>query len=138
MPRPDYRGTRSRATSVATPVAHGHRARRIPEVTLSHRPIKKVPPITTEGAKKAGPYARSLLLRRPDPQRTFPDHFYIDVSTIARLASTLVMLICLFALLLYVVTGFIMIDPLIATITIIGCVGFYLMGAHTRREYLSR
>ena len=66
--------------------------------------------------------------------RVLPAHLYVDVPTIAKQASRLVFLVCLFALLIWAITGFVMIHPIIAVVTMIGCIGFYVMGSMTQKH----
>lgn len=58
----------------------------------------------------------------------------VAVPTIAKVASRLVFLVCLFALLLWSITGFVMIHPAIAFVVMIGCIGFYMMGRMAERS----
>lgn len=67
--------------------------------------------------------------------RPYPDHLYIDAPTLAKRGSRLVFLVCLFALLIWAITGFSMIHPFIATITMIGSIAFYIMGTITEKSY---
>jgi hypothetical protein len=67
-------------------------------------------------------------------QYVMPRSLYVDVPTIAKTASRLVFLTCLFALLIWTITGFVMIHPIIAAMAIIGSIGFYLMGAMTEKR----
>jgi hypothetical protein len=65
-------------------------------------------------------------------QSTLPQ---VSVPAAAKIASRLVFIVCMFALLLWAVTGFSMIHPAIAGLTMIGCVGFYLMGRMAERGH---
>jgi hypothetical protein len=71
-------------------------------------------------------FAGSITM--PRIERPFPDYFYVDVPTVVKKATLLVLLICCFALSISLLTGFHMIHPLISIIAIIGCVFFYGMG----------
>lgn len=70
--------------------------------------------------------------------RTLAHHLYVDVPTITQAASSLVFLVCLFALLIWAISGFVMIHPFIALITMIGCIGFYIMGMRTKQSHFSQ
>ena len=99
-----------------------------PELNIPYAPAYNVP----------------LLNRMPDmlnkgipiaAPRAYPEHLYVDVPTLARRGSRLVFLICLFALLMWAITGFSMIHPFIAVITMIGAIAFYIMGMITEKSY---
>jgi Flp pilus assembly protein TadB len=78
---------------------------------------------------------RSTVMTTADGlPRVLPAHLYVDVPTIAKQASRLVFLVCLFALLIWAITGFVMIHPIIAIVTMIGCIGFYVMGSMTQKH----
>jgi hypothetical protein len=68
-------------------------------------------------------------------QRAINMDHYVDVPTIAKVASRLVFLVCAFSLCLWLLTGFSMVHPAIAMLTMIGCVGFYTMGRMAERSF---
>lgn len=68
------------------------------------------------------------VMKNLQPEKSFPEHMYVDVPTIAKTTSALVLLVCLFSLIVSWATGFNMIYPLIAAFVLIGAGVFYAMG----------
>jgi len=58
----------------------------------------------------------------------------VDVATVAKKGSLIVLVICVFALFLYVTTGFIVIHPYFAALSILACGVFYTMGTVLERS----
>jgi hypothetical protein len=88
------------------------------------------------------PYSRVVFfvlggdkMSKPQAGRLLPDRRYVDVATIAIKASQLIFLVCLFSLVLSAISGVHMFHPLVATIIMIGCVGFYLMGRLVKQQH---
>jgi hypothetical protein len=77
-----------------------------------------------EGPAEVSP-VRGDVMPRSD---TMPAHLYVDVPTIAKQASRLVFLVCLFSLALSVITGVNMIHPFVSIFICLGCIPFYIMG----------
>jgi hypothetical protein len=77
--------------------------------------------------------------RMPDLPRLakqiFPAYLYVDIPTVTRQTSLLVLLICLFSLSLSWLTGFNMIYPFISLIVAIGAIIFYLIAILMGRQY---
>ena len=61
-------------------------------------------------------------------ERPYPDHMYVDIPTITKTTSAIVLLICIFSLVVYGMTGVRIIQPLISVV--VGFVSgmFYGMG----------
>jgi hypothetical protein len=59
---------------------------------------------------------------------------YVDVADVAQSTSRVVFLVCLFSLAMWLITGFVMIQPFLAIITMIGCSGFYIMGKMAKKS----
>ena|ERR1700719_3581273 len=69
------------------------------------------------------------------PQRSFPDHLYVDVPTITERSSLIVLIVCIFAAAVYVSTGFMIFHPFVAAVAGFAAVIFYFIGRLTRKEF---
>jgi hypothetical protein len=67
-----------------------------------------------------------------------PANLYVDVPTIAKQASRLVFLVCLFSLALSIITGVDMIHPFVSIFICLGCIPFYIMGNMLQKTYSTR
>jgi hypothetical protein len=74
-------------------------------------------------------------MSEPQAERHLPDRMYVDVATIAIKGSQLIFLVCLFSLMLSIITDVHMLHPFAATIIMIGCIGFYLMGRLVKQQH---
>lgn len=71
----------------------------------------------------------SNMNRSQTNKTPLPNQLYVDVPTITKTTSRLIFLVCVFALAVWGLTGFVMIHPIIAIMTGIGSIGFYIMGS---------
>jgi len=98
-------------------------------IVLSNRYIERRTSVTSAWRKRS--YAQFSVASHLEVHNS-TRHLNIDLPTIATVASSVVFLICLFALSIWAMSGFAMIHPFIASITMIGCVGFYAMGMRSK------
>ena len=70
--------------------------------------------------------------------RPLPDHLYVDVPTITKKLSLAVFLICVLSLLVFAVTGFSAVQPIIAILFAIASGTFYTMAEIVRRSHHDR
>lgn len=80
---------------------------------------------------KAMAAEQSAIARHP--AATHPDR-YVDAAMVAKKGSSIILVVCLFALFVYAATGFIIIHPYFAVLVTAACGVFYLMGAVLGRD----
>jgi hypothetical protein len=59
--------------------------------------------------------------------RPLPDHLYVDVLTVTKYTSTTILAFCLLSIVVFLVTGFSAIQPVLAALIDTAAVTFFLM-----------
>lgn len=60
--------------------------------------------------------------------RKFPEHMYVDIGTVAKKSSLLVLLLSVFSLGISFITQFDLINPLFAILSMVAAIGFFAIG----------
>lgn len=68
-------------------------------------------------------------------KRAYLDRHYVDVPTITRRSSLIVLLVCIFSVITYTTTGFMILHPFAAAVIGVASIIFYLIGKMTRKEF---
>jgi hypothetical protein len=66
-------------------------------------------------------------------QRSLPDKYYAEIPSVIKKSALLTLIFCIFSLLLYWTTGFMVLHPFAAVIISIAAIIFYLIGILRRR-----
>jgi hypothetical protein len=74
-------------------------------------------------------------MSKPQVQRPFPDHLYIDVPTVTKNIALAVFSVCILSVLAFAVTGFAAIHPFVAILGASGAAIIYLMAGIIKRSH---